>query len=106
MDKDPEGLWQTIVAMHRINCISHLPVVIKQAAWDGYSKCRQGAFESLITYRENFDAAFKAYIDQRNAVLETKDTAMHSFMGLDAARYARMKTTVHNNMTIGAQQPP
>ena len=31
---------------------------------------------------------------------------MHFFTGLDAARYAHMKTTVHNNMTIGAQQPP
>ena len=27
-------------------------------------------------------------------------------MGLDAARYAHMKAMVHNNMTIGAQQPP
>ena len=68
-------------------------------------QCRQGAFESLITYRENFDAASKAYTDQGNAVLETEDTAMHFFTGLDAAGYAHMKTTVHN-MTIGAQQPP
>ena len=41
VDKDPECLWQTIVATHRINCISHVPVVIKQAAWDRYMKCRQ-----------------------------------------------------------------
>jgi hypothetical protein len=106
VDKDPEGLWQTIVTTHRINCISHIPVVIKQAAWDRYTKCRQGAFESLITYRENFDAALKAYTHQGNAVLESEDTVMHFFMGLDAARYAHMKTMVHNNMTIGAQQPP
>jgi hypothetical protein len=106
VDKDPEGLWQPIVAMHRINCISHIVVVIKQAAWDRYMKCRQGAFESVITYRKNFDAALKAYIDQGNVVLEIEDTAMHFFMGLDTARYVHMKTTVHNYMTIGAQQPP
>ena len=34
VDKNPEGLWQTIAATHRINCFSHIPVVIKQAAWD------------------------------------------------------------------------
>ena len=98
MDKDPEGLWQTIVTTHRINCISHIPVVIKQAAWDRYTKCRQGAFERLIANCKNFDAALKTYTDQGNAVLKTEDTAMHFFKGLDAARYAHMKTTVHNNI--------
>jgi hypothetical protein len=102
VDKDPEGLWQTIVATHRINCISHVPVVIKQAAWDRYTKCRQGAFESLITYRKNFDAMLKTYTNQGNVVLETEDTVMHFFTGRDAAKYAHIKTTVHNNMTIGA----
>jgi predicted ATP-dependent endonuclease of OLD family len=28
VDKDSEGLWQIIVTTHRINCISHVPVVV------------------------------------------------------------------------------
>ena len=48
----------------------------------------------------------KAYKDQGNATLTTEDSTMHFFAGLDAGRYGQMKTTVHNNATIGAQQPP
>ena len=33
VDKDPQGLWQCIIAMHSVNSISHVPGVIKQAAW-------------------------------------------------------------------------
>ena len=106
VEKDPEGLWQYIIATHGVNSISHVPGVIKQAAWQQYVMCRQGGFESLITYREQFDAALKAYEDHGNAPLSADDSAMHFFAGLDAGRYGQMKTTVHNNMTIGAQQPP
>ena len=106
VDKDPEGLWQCIIATHGVNSISHVPGVVKQAAWQRYVSCRQGGFESLITYREQFDAALKAYEDHGNAKLSADDSAMHFFAGLDQGRYGQMKTTVHNNMTIGAQKPP
>ena len=58
----------------------------------------------MITYREQFDAALKAYNDHGNAKLSADDSAMHFFAGLDQGRYGQMKTTVHNNMTIGAQK--
>ena len=90
----------------RVNSISHVPGVVKQAAWQRYVSCRQGEFESLITYREQFDAALKAYEDYGNAALSADDSAMHFYAGLDAGRYRQMKTTVHNNITIGAQNPP
>ena len=64
VDKDPQGLWQCIMATHGVNSINHVPGVIKQAAWQRYVSCRPGGFESLITYCEQFDAALKAYKDQ------------------------------------------
>jgi hypothetical protein len=33
VDKDPQGLWQCIIATHGVNSISHIPGVIKQVAW-------------------------------------------------------------------------
>jgi hypothetical protein len=104
--KISRDLWKCIIATHGINSISHVPGVIKQAAWEQYVTYRQGGFESLITYREQFETVLKAYVDQGNATLSVEDSAMHFFMGLDAGRYAQIKTTVHNNMTMGTQLPP
>ena len=105
-DKDPEGLWKAIVATHGITSISKVPAVMKQAAWEAYAKCKQGGYESLITYRENFDALHKMYETQFSVVVPPEDVAMHFFAGLDAGRYTSMKTTVYNAMTMGSQKPP
>ncbi len=105
-DKDPEGLWQAIVKTHGVNSISKVPEVLKRAARKEYQMLRQGGYESLIVYREKFEAALKTYKDQGNAVLDPKDSAMDFFDGLDPARYAQFKTDIHNGMTVGSIQAP
>ena len=60
-DKDPERLWAAIVETHEVNSLSKIPEVLKMAARNEYRACKQGGFESLITYRERFDAATKSY---------------------------------------------
>jgi hypothetical protein len=37
---------------------------------------RQGAYENIITYKEHFNHALKAFIDQKNPALDDKDVAM------------------------------
>ena len=46
------------------------------AARNEYRACKQGGFESLITYRERFDAATKSYKDQGNASMTDQDVAI------------------------------
>ena len=76
-DKNSQGLWQCIIATHGVNSISHVPGVIKQAAWQRYVSYRQGGFKSLIAYQEHFDIVFKAHKDQGNATLSAEDSAMN-----------------------------
>ena len=63
-------------------------------------------YESIITYKERFDIALKAYEDQDNADLEESDVAMDSFNGLDNARYAEFKKSILNGMTAGLVTQP
>ncbi len=64
--KDPEGLWKAVVETHKVHSIRKVGVVKKLSARKEYKTIRQGGFESLVSYREQFVAALKAYIDQGN----------------------------------------
>ena len=101
-NKDPVKLWETIVKTHEINSMSRIPEVVKRATRKEYNACRQGGYESIITYRERFDAATKAYTDQGNPPMKEADIAMDFFDGLDPARYAQFKTDIHNGLTAGS----
>jgi hypothetical protein len=72
------------------------------AARTTYQQMRQGAYENIITYKERFNNALKAYIDQKNPALEDKDVMMDFFRGLDNARYAGFKTEILNGLTSKA----
>ena len=61
------------------------------AARNAYQTIPQGAFESIITYKERFNAALKGYNNQKNPEMSDKDVAMDLFRGLDNARYANLK---------------
>ena len=46
------------------------------AARSTYQTMWQGAYESIITYKEHFTTALKAYVDQKNPDMEDKDVTM------------------------------
>jgi hypothetical protein len=46
----------------------------------------QGPYESIITYKEWFDIALKAYQDQENVEIIQPDIAMDFFDGLNNGR--------------------
>jgi hypothetical protein len=70
--KDPVALWKAIVETHRVDGISRVPAIMKSDARDVYRECRQGGFESLVTYRERFDAAHKSQVDAGNKAINCK----------------------------------
>ncbi len=66
----------------------------------------QGAYESIINYKEWFDIALKAYQDQENAQLDEANVAMDFFDGLVNGRYAELKKSILNGMTAGSVTQP
>ena len=58
---DPVGLWKLVETTHKVNTISKVATVTKLAARTTYKNTRQGGFESIIVYKEHFNAALKAY---------------------------------------------
>ncbi len=105
-ETDPAILWDVIESTHKINTISKVESVKKMAARTTYQQMRQGAYENIITYKERFNNALKAYIDQKNPALDDKDVAMDFFRGLDNARYAGFKTEILNELTTKAIKQP
>jgi len=86
--------------------ISKVVSVTKIFARTTYKNLRQGGFESIIAYKECFNAALKAYNDQKNPKMEDGDIAMDFFHGLDNARYVSFKPEIINALTAGSIVQP
>jgi hypothetical protein len=104
--RDVEKLWQTIQETHKVFTMSRIAVVIKKTACKEYQLMHQGPYESIITYKECFDIALRAYEEQENAELSQPDVAMDFFDGLDNGRYADFKKSILNGMTAGSVMQP
>lgn len=103
---DPEGLWKAIIKTHKVTTVSRVKGVIKRSARKQYQAIRQGGYESLISYRERFDAALTAYKDQDNPDMEETDIALDFFDGLDNGRYAQFKADIYNGMAAESIDAP
>jgi hypothetical protein len=55
----------------------------QRSAWVTYINCHQGGFESVISYKEHFIAAYKNYKDEGNPEKDDDARAMDFFDGLD-----------------------
>jgi hypothetical protein len=105
-NRDVQRLWEIIEETHKVFTISRIAAVIKKTARKEYQLMHQGAYESIITYKEQFDIALKAYQDQEIAQLDKADLAMNFFDGLDYGRYAEFKKSILNGMTAGSVTQP
>jgi hypothetical protein len=103
---DVQTLWQMIEEMHKVHSISKVAAVMRKAARNEYMNCKQGAYETIVTYRERFDNVLRAYVDQENPDIEPVDVAMDFFYGLDNGRYATFKATIINGITAGSIAQP
>jgi hypothetical protein len=53
--------------------------VMKLATRTQLAATRQGAFESIISFKQHYNNALKAYNDQKNPVMKPEDIAMDFF---------------------------
>jgi hypothetical protein len=104
--RDAQGLWQIIEETHKVFMISRIAAVMKKSACKEYQLMHQGPYESIITYKERFDIALKAYEDQENAELLQPNIAMDFFDGLNNGRYADFKKSILNGMTARSVTQP
>jgi hypothetical protein len=51
-DADPETLWQLVEAKHKVHSVSEVEAVVKLAARTQLASCRQGAYESIVTFKQ------------------------------------------------------
>jgi hypothetical protein len=105
-NRDVQRLWEIIEETHKVFTISRIAAVIKKTARKEFQLMHQGVYESIITYKEPFDIALKAYQDQENAQLDKADVAMDFFDGLDNGRYVEFKKSILNGMTSGSVTQP
>ena len=103
---DPRDLWKPVEETHKVNTISKVEVITKLAARNTYQTIRQEPYELIISYKERFNSAHKAYQDQDNPAIEEEDIAMDFFRSLDNACYGDFKIDTMNNLTSKAIEPP
>ena len=51
-DANPEALWQLVEVKHKVHSASKVEVVVKLAARTQLATTRQGAFESIIAFKQ------------------------------------------------------
>jgi hypothetical protein len=105
-DANPEALWQLVEIKHKVHSASEVEAVVKLAARTQLASTRQGAFESIIAFKQRYTNALKAYKDQKKPVMSPQDEAMDFFSKLDNARYAEFKTNYISSLQLKLYKPP
>jgi hypothetical protein len=109
-ENDPEKLWQAIVKMHKVDCVSNVTAVQELTARKAYQNIKQGAYETLAQYSERFREVYKGYKETgttENPVNTSEsEQAMDFFHGLDPGRYGAFKTSMINGLSTTAFDPP
>jgi hypothetical protein len=103
---DPEKLWTIIVNKHRVHSTSEVAAVVKLEARNQLQSLKQGGFESIISYKQRYTNALKAYHDQGNPMKDDLVQAMDFFHGLDNGRYAELKVQYLNGLQVGSIMAP
>jgi hypothetical protein len=105
-DTDLETLWQLVALKHKVHSSSEVEAVMKLAARTQLASTWQGAYESIISFKQRYNNSLKACNDQKNPAMKPEDVAMDFFSKLDNGRYAEFKTTIINGLQMKSIKPP
>ena len=90
-DANPEALWQLVEMKHKVHSTSKVEAVVKLVAWNQLAATRQGAFKSIVVFKQRYTNALKAYKDQKNPVMMPQDEVMDFFSKLDKCKVCRVQ---------------
>jgi len=103
---DPLELWITIKELHSVATGSKVKGVIKCKAWEEYALCKQGAFEDIRDYKEQFDNKYESYVAHGNPEKTEEDRAIDFLEGLDKSKYGEFVVEIINDIAKGSMKPP
>ena len=102
----PLGLWRAVKATHLVTTTSRDSRMIKYNAAQEYGKLRQGAFQSLIDFKRQYDLKYKAYVTLGNDAKDETDQAINFLNALDRSRYGEFVVEYLNGISFGSIEAP
>ena len=100
-EKDPLLLYQIVRRTHIAGRIVDA-ITTRYNARESYKKLRQGANESIHSFKERFDAAVEVLQNAGVNQLEEQDYAVDFMRKLDRGRFSHMIVDLENNLLKGA----
>jgi len=97
---NPVRLWNKVEDKHRVHSTSEVAAIVKLETRNQLKNLKQGAFESIITYKKRYNDALKAYHDHDNPTKDGAEQGMDFFDRLDNGRYADFKVQYLNGLQI------
>jgi hypothetical protein len=64
------------MSTHKVNTTNGVSAIKQRSACVTYLNCRQGGFESLVSYKERHVSAYKSYYDEGNPEIDEAARAM------------------------------
>ena len=98
-DKDPLALWMIFQATHASASSTRVKPFNLLEVRQGYTKIKQGRYETLIAFKRRFDAALAAY-NECHTALEAEFVAMDYLDALCPDRYGEFKTDYINDLVM------
>ena len=98
----PLGLWLAVRETHLVTTTSRDARVIKHNAAQEYGRLRQGAFQSLIDFKRQFNLRYKAYVSLGNDAKDKEDQAIDFLKALDKSRYGEFVVEYLNRIGFGS----
>jgi hypothetical protein len=104
--KCPLTLWKIIKKTHASSSNSRVPEFNKLEIRQTYTKISMGYFETLIVFKQRFDAARLAYdAAHTDQVLKETDVVMDYLDALCPQRYSLFKTSYMNDLVMETVSP-
>ena len=91
-------LYKAIKSIHVRSTVSTIDEVVAKQAKDDYHNVKQGEFESIVSYKANFDVRLAEYQHQCKVTLDDNAIAMDFLYGLDKSRYASFIEEILNDL--------
>jgi len=91
-------LYKAVKSIHVRSTVSTIDEVVAKQAKDDYNNVKQGEFESIVSYKANFDVRLAEYQHQCKVTLDDNAIAMDFLYGLDKSRYASFIEEILNDL--------
>ena len=65
-EQSPKALWILLREIHATNTSTTNSLILKKEAFNQYTSCKQGQYETIADFKERFDYLYQNYLEQKN----------------------------------------